>query len=299
INIKTFETYIISLLNRKLSNNFIATKMMILKDYLKYLSKNNIIKTSLFFDIFDSIKIPKRTVKNQICRKSKEAMEFLENIKRDKFSDRRNILMIMLMSNTGIRRKEAAGINPNAINLNDKTITIYKTKGSKPRIISFSECVKNALIDYLKEREAILKKHDKKSDSLLIKQNGNDLNINTISAIMKKLSKKYNFKITCHSLRRGFATDMAESNTDIYLISKMLGHENINTTVSRYIQVFSSAIKTAMQNHPLSKIESEDKKCEENKSPNSDNLKKEEIILKINSLMEETNKLVKMLEKSA
>ncbi|WP_432633741.1 hypothetical protein [Brachyspira sp.] len=32
INIKTFETYIISLLNRKLSNNFIATKMMILKD---------------------------------------------------------------------------------------------------------------------------------------------------------------------------------------------------------------------------------------------------------------------------
>lgn len=299
VNIKTIETYIITLLNKKLSNNFIATKMMILKDYLKYLSKNNIIKTSLFLDIFDSVKIPRRTVKNQICRKSKEAIEFLENIKRDRFSDRRNILMIMLMSNTGIRRKEIAGINANAINLSERTITIYKTKGAKPRVISFSECVKTELINYLKERETILKKHNKKSDSLLIKKNGGDLNVNTISNIMKKLSKKYDFKITCHSLRRGFATDMAENNTDIYLISKMLGHENINTTVSRYIQVFSSAIKTAMQNHPLSKIESEEKKSEENKSPNSDKLNREEIILKINSLMEETNKLVKMLEKSA
>lgn len=301
INRKILETYINYLLNKKLSEDFIITKVATAKDYLKYLAKNKIIDMQLFFNIFDDLKVPKRTIKNQICRKSKEAIEFLDNMKKDKdkFNTRRNILMIMLMSNTGIRRKEVAGINPNAINLNDRTITIYKTKGTKPRVISFSECVKSALINYLKEREMILEKHNKKSDSLLIKSTGDNLTIDTISMIMRRLSKKYNFKITCHSLRRGFATDMAENNTDLYLISKMLGHENISTTVSRYIQVFSNAIKTAMQNHPLSKIENEEKNSKENKSPNSDKLNREEIILKINSLMEETNKLVKMLEKSA
>ena len=206
--------------------------------------------------------------------------------------------MIMLMPNTGIRRKEIAGINPNAINLNERTITIYKTKGAKPRVISFSECVKTELINYLKERETILKKHNKKSDSLLIKKNGGDLNVNTISNIMKKLSKKYDFKITCHSLRRGFATDMAENNTDIYLISKMLGHENINTTVSRYIQVFSSAIKTAMQNHPLSKLNNPLKssfEIEKDKMQNT--VSKEELICTINLLSREINRLSQMLEK--
>ena len=70
---------------------------------------------------------------------------------------------------------------------------------------------------------------------------------------MDIISKKTNIKVTCHSLRRGFATDMAESGTDIYVISKMLGHQNINTTVSRYIYVMASMIKEAMQNHPFAK----------------------------------------------
>ena len=299
-NRKILEDFIAFQKSKNLGNDIIYCKIIVVKDYLKYLAKNKIIDMKTFFDIFDDLKLPKRILKNQICRKSKETIEFLENIKNDKdknkFNTKRNILTITLMSNTGIRRKEAAGINVNQINLEDNTITIYKTKGDKPRIVSFSDCVKSLLIDYLQERASILKKRYKKHDSLLIKSNGDKLAIESVSAIMKTLSKKYNFKITCHSLRRGFATDMAENKTDIYLISKMLGHSDINTTASRYIQVFSSAIKNAMKNHPLSKIETKNQKIE---SPNTDNMNKDEIILKINSLMEEVNKLVKILEKSA
>lgn len=271
VNRKTLEYFITFQKSKNLGNDVINCRVAVVKDYLKYLSKNKIIETKTFFDIFDDLKLPKRILKNQLCRKSKETIEFLVNIKNDanNFYSRRNILMITLMSNTGIRRKEAAGININQINFDDNTITIYKTKGDKPRMISFSDCVKSLLIDYLKERENVLKKHNKKSDSLLIKSNGDKLAIESVSAIMQALSKKYNFKITCHSLRRGFATDMAENKTDIYLISKMLGHADISTTASRYIQVFSSAIKNAMKNHPLSKIETKNEKIE---SPNLDNI---------------------------
>ena len=273
---------------------------MVVKDYLKYLAKNKVITMQKFFDIFDNLKVPKRRIKNQLCVKSEEAIRFIEKLKngRDSFSNRRNILMILLLSNTGIRRKEVAYINPSSINFEGNTIVIYKTKGSKPRVIGFSNYVKDTLLNYLKERESVLKKYNKKSENLLIKKNGDDLSINSISKMMSKISKEYNFKITCHSLRRGFATDMAESKTDIYLISKLMGHESINTTVSRYIQVLSGAIKEAMNNHLLSKLNAPLKSSFEIEKDKTQNIvSKDELICTINLLSQEVNRLSQMLKK--
>lgn len=87
---------------------------------------------------------------------------------------------------------------------------------------------------------------------------------------------------------------MAENKTDIYLLSKIMGHESINTTVSRYIQVLSGAIKEAMNNHPLSKLQSSFAK-----EKMQDTVNKDELICTINLLSQEINRLSKMLEKKA
>lgn len=301
IDRKTIEHFINYQADKKLGEDIIHCRVMVLKDYLKYLAKNKIISMQKFFDIFDDLKVPKRRIKNQLCIKSEEVIRFIEKLKngRDSFSNRRNILMILLLSNTGIRRKEVAYINPSSINFEENTIVIYKTKGSKPRVIGFSNYVKDTLLNYLKERESVLKKYNKKSENLLIKKNGDDLSINSITKMMSKISKEYNFKITCHSLRRGFATDMAENKTDIYLLSKMLGHENINTTASRYIQVFSNTIKEAMNNHPFSKLHLENKlKNETGKEIMQNSINRDELILTINLLTQEMNNLSKSLQKN-
>ena len=294
---KTLETYINFLVNKKLSADTIHSRISVLKDYFKFLSKNKIVNGQKIFDIFEDLRLPKKIIKSQICRKSNEVIELLKKIKegsdKNKFSMRRNILMILLMSNTGMRKKEIANINVNYIDFNDNTITIYKTKNSKPRIVGFSESVKNSLLEYLKERESILKNNNRESNRLLIKSAGGDLSLDMIGKIMQRLSKKYNFKITCHSLRRGFATDMAENKTDIYLISKMLGHANINTTASRYIQVFSNAIKEAMNNHPFSKLQTFSKE----KETMQNSMNKNEILFTINLLSEEIKKLYEVLKK--
>ena len=318
IDRKTIEYFINYQIQNKLSEDVVITRVAAVKDYLKYLAKNKVITKQKFFDVFDDLKMPKRKIKSQICIKSNEAMRLIEILKKQKdtFVNRRNILTVLLMSNTGIRRKEIALINPNAINFENNTIMIYKTKGSKPRIIGFSECVKSIMINYLKDREYILKKYNKKSDNLLIKTNGDNLLVNSISDALFKYEKKYNFKITCHSLRRGFATDMAENKTDIYLLSKIMGHESINTTVSRYIQVLSGAIKEAMNNHPFSKLQSSftfssgvwtlsalaptvSQAPEIEKDKMQDTVNKDELISTINLLSQEINRLSKMLEKKA
>lgn len=273
---KCVEGYIAYQVNKKVSADFIHCMIMAVKNYFKYLLKLKKISTETFFDIFDELKTPKIIVKKQLLIKADKTLSITKAIAEKSkspnlfFLDQRNIFMLLLMSNTGIRRKELACIDITNININNNTITIYKTKGDKPRIISFSDSIKSKLIEYLKLREERLSRKNKKHNMLFIKKNSEPLNINTISTIMDIISKKTNIKVTCHSLRRGFATDMAESGTDIYVISKMLGHQNINTTVSRYIYVMASMIKEAMQNHPFAKKNREKQNSTKQDCTNSD-----------------------------
>ncbi|MCZ9972215.1 site-specific integrase [Brachyspira hyodysenteriae] len=252
---KCIEDYIAYQVNKNLGADIIHCRVMAVKNYFKYLAKLKKISTETFFDIFDELKTPKIIVKNQLLIKADETISITKKIKEksESFADERNIFILLLMSNTGIRRKELACIDIDNIHFDNNTIAIYKSKGDKPRIISFSNSIKSKLFEYLKLRKSILKQRNKIHNMLFIKTNGDPLNINTISTIMHFISKKTNTKVTCHSLRRGFATDMAENGTDIYVISKMLGHQNINTTVSRYIYVLAGMIKEAMENHPFSK----------------------------------------------
>ncbi|MEI0698028.1 tyrosine-type recombinase/integrase [Brachyspira intermedia] len=287
---KCIEDYIAYQVNKNLSADVIHCRVMAVKNYFKYLVKLKKISTETFFDIFDELKTPKIIVKNQLLIKADETISITKKIKEksESFADERNIFMLLLMSNTGIRRKELACIDIENINLSNNTITIYKTKGDKPRIISFSSSIKSKLFEYLKLRKSILKQRKKTHNMLFIKTNGEPLNINTISTIMHFISKKTNIKVTCHSLRRGFATDMAENGTDIYVISKMLGHQNINTTVSRYIYVLAGMIKEAMENHPFAKFEYSTKKDFTNSHKN---IKSDEVIQIKNMFEDLANKM--------
>lgn len=287
---KCIEDYIAYQVNKKLGADVIHCRVMAVKNYFKHLVKLKKISTETFFDIFDELKTPKIIVKNQLLIKADETISITKKIKEksESFADERNIFMLLLMSNTGIRRKEIACIDIQNINLSNNTIAIYKSKGDKPRIISFSDSIKSKLFEYLKLREDLLKQKNKKHSMLFIKTNGEPLNINTISTIMHFISKKTNIKVTCHSLRRGFATDMAENGTDIYVISKMLGHQNINTTVSRYIYVLAGMIKEAMENHPFAKFEYSTKKDFTNSHKN---IKSDEVIQIKNMFEDLANKM--------
>lgn len=178
IDRKCIEDYIAYQADKKLSADIIHCRVMSVKNYFKYLLKLKKISTETFFDIFDELKTPKIIVKNQLLIKADETLSITKAITENKnrsFTDDRNIFILLLMSNTGIRRKELACIDISNINLSNNTITIYKTKGDKPRIISFSDSIKNKLIEYLKLRKEILRQKNKQHSMLFIKSNGDIL----------------------------------------------------------------------------------------------------------------------------
>ncbi|KLI27607.1 integrase [Brachyspira hyodysenteriae] len=300
INKELLEKYISYQTEIKLSSDIINCRINVVKSYLKFLHKKKIIEAKILIDTFDDIKRPKPIIKEQLVVKANQTLDIIKKIERtskDSFTNKRNIAMLLLMSNTGIRRKETAGIDIRNINLENKTITIYKTKGSKPRIVVFSDMIKDVLIDYIAERDEILRKNKiKEQNNLFIKNNGHDLAIETITMIMRVISKRNKIKITCHSFRRGFATDMAECGTETYLISKMMGHSNINTTTSRYIYVLMNMIKNAMSNHPFNKVNTE-KINIDNEIKNTKNDFQENITNTLNTIVLKMNELNNRIDK--
>lgn len=300
INKELLEKYISYQTEIKLSSDIINCRINVVKSYLKFLHKKKIIEAKILIDTFDDIKRPKPIIKEQLVVKANQTLDIIKKIERtskDSFTNKRNIAMLLLMSNTGIRRKETAGIDIRNINLENKTITIYKTKGSKPRIVVFSDMIKDVLIDYIAERDEILRKNKiKEQNNLFIKNNGHDLAIETITMIMRVISKRNKIKITCHSFRRGFATDMAECGTETYLISKMMGHSNINTTTSRYIYVLMNMIKNAMSNHPFNKVNTE-KINRDNEIKNIKNDFQENITNTLNTIVIKMNELNNRIDK--
>lgn len=300
INKELLEKYISYQKELQLSSDIINCRINVLKSYLKFLHKKKIIEAKILIETFDDIKRPKPIIKEQLVIKANQTLDIIKKIEKtskDSFINQRNILMMLLMSNTGIRRKETAGIDIRNINLENKTITIYKTKGSKPRIVVFSDMIKDILINYIKERDEILRKNKiKEQNNLFIKNNGKDLAIETITMIMRVISKKNKVKVTCHSFRRGFATDMAECGTETYLISKIMGHSNINTTTSRYIYVLMNMIKNAMNNHPFNKV-NENKINRDNEIKNMKNDFQENITNTLNTIVLKMNELNNRIDK--
>ena len=300
INKELLEKYISYQKELQLSSDIINCRINVLKSYLKFLHKKKIIEAKILIETFDDIKRPKPIIKEQLVIKANQTLDIIKKIEKtskDSFINQRNILMMLLMSNTGIRRKETASIDIRNINLENKTITIYKTKGSKPRIVVFSDMIKDVLIDYITERDEILRKNKiKEQNNLFIKNNGKDLAIETITMIMRVISKKNKVKVTCHSFRRGFATDMAECGTETYLISKIMGHSNINTTTSRYIYVLMNMIKNAMNNHPFNKV-NENKINRDNEIKNMKNDFQENITNTLNTIVLKMNELNNRIDK--
>lgn len=53
---------------------------------------------------------------------------------------------------------------------------------------------------------------------------------------------------TIHSLRHTYASRMLEAGVDVSVVSKLLGHADINVTYKKYIHVDPGQLRQSMEN---------------------------------------------------
>ncbi|MFA7617137.1 MAG: tyrosine-type recombinase/integrase [Weeksellaceae bacterium] len=134
-------------------------------------------------------------------------------------------LMLKLCYGMGLRVSEIVGLKLEDIDTFKNVVAIRRGKGKKDRIVHLPEAVKDELNKYTVDYEP--------SEYLFEGQNGGQYSTRSAQQVFKNAMKKagINKKIGIHGLRHSYATHLLEMGTDISLIQKLLGHNNIKTTL--------------------------------------------------------------------
>ncbi len=149
---------------------------------------------------------------------SAELTRLLDGPKGGELESLRDKAILELFFSTGLRVSELASL-PRDLDLARDEFSI-RGKGEKVRIVFLSPTAKTAIKNYLAKRE------DAAEDRLF------PLTSRSLERLVKKYAIKAGItrKVTPHTLRHAFATDLLQNGADIRSVQAMLGHSSISTT---------------------------------------------------------------------
>lgn len=248
IDMNIVNNYMKYLYDRKITKSSISRKLSSIRGLYNYLVREDIIKENHF----NKIQNPKRELYLPKFLKDEELDKIFSVCNSNNPTEERDTLIIELLYATGVRVSELVNIKIKDINREEKLIKVLG-KGNKERMVIYNNHTKKALDTYLKDGYNYFNK--KSSEYLILNKNGNKLSERYIREIInKKVSQaSLDIKISPHTLRHTFATDILENGADLMTVKELLGHESLNTT-GIYTHITNEQIKkTYNLAHPRAK----------------------------------------------
>lgn len=200
------------------------------------------------------VKLVKTERKHPRVSEFEEIVKLIEapaRLERNKLVGLRNRAMLEMLFSTGMRISELLNLKREQI---DKTGRIFiRGKGKKERFVYLTKRAKKHLDDFLSTRNDVLPYLFIPYKGRNVKSRERKISTNYLQEKVKKYRQLLgiNIPISCHSLRHGFATYLAEQGANPAAIQILLGHESLDTT-TRYVHASDKyAEKTHRQFHPL------------------------------------------------
>ena len=226
VNHEVIRSYLKYLDEKKYKNSSINRILSSLNDYYNYLTKCKVTK----YNYFEDINRPRKEKRLPNFINYSEYMNLLATVEKEEneFLKARNLLLLEILFDTGLRVSEAVNIEINNINKKEQSIKVLG-KGNKERIVYYGDYAKNYLEDYLNLRRNI---NIVDKEYLFLNKNYTRLTRRGVEYLISDISKKalLRQKIGPHTLRHSFATEMLNNGCDIRSVQELLGHKSLSTT---------------------------------------------------------------------
>lgn len=210
--------------------------LIALRSFLKYLVQQDIATLAP-----EKITLAKQEERQVSVMDEEELDRFLEaplEHAKDEMTATRDKAILEALFSTGLRVSELAELKRDEINLKKDEHTI-RGKGKKLRLVFFSSKARAWIAKYLNlrkdENPALFVRHDRASG--IGKSETADKTAHTLTArSIQRLVQQYarlagiTKRITPHTLRHTYATDLLMNGADIRSVQSLLGHASITTT---------------------------------------------------------------------
>jgi len=248
-NYSQIRSWIVKLVESKISNRSINRKISSLNSYYKFLLKIQEIKENPLHN-HKALKTKKII---QLPFSEKEVINALDiNNFKDSYEGKRDRLIIEMLYSTGIRRIELVSIKLKDIDFSSSRIKVLG-KRNKERFIPMLESTILLVKEYLDYRAELNRIKDK--DFLFLTSKGEKIYENLVYRITNKYFDYVSSKVkkSPHILRHSFATHLLNNGADLNAVKDLLGHSSLAATQVYTNRSIEEIKKVYSNTHPRNK----------------------------------------------
>ena len=233
--------WIADLFQNNVSARSIQRHVSSAKGFFNYLKKSGLVENSPF-ELINSPKSPSH-LPNIL---SPEEVSQLLNFKPKNVQEKRDLAIIELIYSSGLRVSETVNTNLGDFEDNKNFLRVLG-KGSKTRLVPVGRYAKNAIEDWIIERNKLATK----DSSLFVNLRGNRITTRSVQQRLKNIAIMQGLPpVNPHMLRHSFATHLLESSGDLRSIQELLGHSSLSTTQIYTRLDYQHLIKVYENSHP-------------------------------------------------
>ncbi len=224
------ENYIKFCIKRNVSTSTVARYISCIKSFFKFM----VINEYLDNNPSETIERPKvsRDIPMFLTEEEVEKLkQAIRTFEKNNAKLVRDVSIIELLFSCGLRVSELVNLKIGDINLKEGYLVVTG-KGSKQRIVPIGKVAKEYIKEYLFVRAKTMSKFSYDDGFLFISKLGKKISRISIWKIIKKYASLagLNKRISVHTLRHSFATELLKNGADLRSVQELLGHKSILAT---------------------------------------------------------------------